>query len=737
MWLFLFGVVTQNFGHTVGIPYLFLDPEYKNKVDFLSLLILGLSIGGFAMAFHITCYILDCNRFTFLGTLPKPFLIFCFNNSVLPAVFVIVYLYNFFNFQFSSGFQSYPEIFVEAIGFMLGYFTFQLLVIFYFQLTNTDILKVIAKGLDNTLMRNRISRVNVIKRNRNSKKTKHRVNSYMTFPFFVHEVDHHVVRTHAKEHITKVFDQNHMNAVILEVFALLSVAVMSIFEENPSFQIPAAASGMLFCSIFMMFTGALSYWLRGWAISSVILLAFLINILTTNGIIDTKFPVYGLEYNKKISDYSYQRLTDLSSDSNYTSDKARTIQLLNNWRNKFPQDKKPKMVLVCTSGGGQRAAVWTVRSLQYIDSVLKDGLMQHSVLFTGASGGCVGAAYYRELYLQKLNKPELNITNKLYFDNMAKDILNPVIFSYVVNDFLIRFRTFTYKGKTYSVDRGHAFEQQLNKNTGGILDKTLFQYRTPEFEGRIPMLLLSPTVVNDGRKLYVSAQDVSYMNTATLAYKSQLNERLKGIEFRRFYKDQDADSLRFLSGLRMNATFPYVTPNVILPSSPAMEIMDAGLSDNFGIGDAVRFMFTFQDWIKENTSGVVVISIRDSDKEFPIEKLKGQSIFQKMFNPIGSLYNNWDYVQDVHNDNILEYAKATFGEHLNCLEFKYIPKPRQWTLLLEKNIDPEKIEKKNSQERAVLSWHLTKREKESLFRTIYEDNNRESLLKLQTLLNNP
>ncbi|MBY0425571.1 MAG: patatin-like phospholipase family protein, partial [Cytophagales bacterium] len=500
------------------------------------------------------------------------------------------------------------------------------------------------------------------------------------------------------------------------------------------FRLIGVFNSFFVCSIFMMFTGALSYWLRGWAISAVILLAFLVNLLTTNGIMDTKFPVYGMEYKKKIAEYTYERIVGLSSDESYITDKTRTEQMLNNWRAKFPQDKKPKMVFVCSSGGGQRAAVWTIRSLQYIDSVLKDELMRHSVLFTGASGGCVGAAYYRELYYQKLKNPDLDISQKTYFDNMAKDILNPVIFSYVVNDFLIRFQTFTYKGKTYSVDRGHAFEQQLNKNTGALMDKTLYQYRQPEFEGQIPTLLLSPTVVNDGRKMYVSAQDVSYMNTAMLHYKSQLNERLKGIEFRKFYQEQDADSLRFLSALRMNATFPYVTPNVILPSSPAMEIMDAGLSDNFGLGDAVRFIFTFQDWIRANTSGVVVVSIRDSDKEFPIEKMKGQSIFQKMFNPIGSLYNNWDYVQDVNNDNIMEYAKATFGDQLDCIEFKYIPKPRQWALLLEKNIDPEKVEKRNSQERAVLSWHLTKREKESLYRTIYEDNNQESLGKLRKLL---
>jgi hypothetical protein len=77
---------------------------------------------------------------------------------------------------------------------------------------------------------------------------------------------------------------------------------------------------------------------------------------------------------------------------------------------------------------------------------------------------------------------------------------------------------------------------------------------------------------------------------------------------------QDADSLRFLSALRMNATFPYITPNVSLPSTPAMEIMDAGLSDNFGVSDAVRFLYVFRQWIGENTSGVILLSIRDTPR---------------------------------------------------------------------------------------------------------------------------
>ena len=64
----------------------------------------------------------------------------------------------------------------------------------------------------------------------------------------------------------------------------------------------------------------------------------------------------------------------------------------------------------------------------------------------------------------------------------------------------------------------------------------------------------------------------------------------------------------------MTATFPYITPNTSLPSEPSIQIMDAGISDNFGLSDAVRFVYAYKDWIDENTSGIVFLSIRDSPK---------------------------------------------------------------------------------------------------------------------------
>lgn len=733
LWALLFAVVTQNIFNLIGVPYLFLDPEYMNQVDYRGFFLIGAATGIFIMSFHITTYILDSYRFTFLGTISRPFTKFCLNNSVIPFIFLVVYTFNIISFQFQNGFQQVSQIVTEVLSFLFGVSMVLLILFSYFRSTNKDIFKELAGNLDQRLVKTRINRVNVLRKIRSFKRNKYTVKYYFKTPIHIAKCPDHSI--YDKDVLWKIFDQNHFNAVIVEIIVIFLIILLGFFMDEARFQIPAAASGILLLSMFVMFTGAFSYWLRGWAISGLIALLVLFNVLVKNQLVNSDYRVYGIDYSRQPAEYSLKRLRALSNQENYQKDKAATIEILENWRKKFPADKKPKMFFICTSGGGQRAAVWTVNALQHIDSTLHGELMKHTMLITGASGGLIGAAYYRELYLLQQRGQEINLYSKEYFDNMSSDILNPMMFSLVVNDLFLRFQTFEYNGHEYLKDRGYAFEQQLNKNLGYVFEKKLTDYYLPEKNAEIPMLLLSPTVVNDGRPLFISPQGVSYMTVGTnLKDRYLLNQKIKGIEYSRFFRDHSAEELRFLSALRMSATFPYITPNVIMPSIPPMEIMDAGLSDNFGIKDAVNFLYVFKDWIAENTSGVVFIEIRDSEKDIEIAKKKEASILQKITSPIGGLYNNWDYFQDITNDNMIEFAKAWFKNDIAVVDFQYIPKARYWDKLKDKNIDPKKVEAADKSDRAVLSWHLTTREKESIYRTIKEGNNQASLIRLKTLL---
>ena len=736
IWITLLAIVTQSIGTMIGLPYLFLEPEYMDRVNFWSTFIIGLTLGGLMMSYHITCYILDGHRFSFLGNLRHPFTKFCINNSFVPLLFLGVYIRRFFTYQDIDSLEGQEDILIRIAGLLAGILVIVSFFSIYFLLTNKDAFRIVSARLNRSLRRTVVSKVNIIARYENTRKNKIRVDYYLNDFFVPRHVES--VPPIDRGTILKVFVQNHLNSIIIQSTIFFLILLLGTYRDNPYFQIPAGASVLLLLTIVVMFTGAISFWLRGWAVFALIIGVFLVNTLAKQQLFQLTFQAYGLNYNVPRAQYSLRSVRELTKDSIFLDDVKTTTIALNNWRAKFPKDKKPKMVFICTSGGGHRACVWTMRTLQHVDSTLAGRLMEHTQLITGASGGMVGAAYYRELLLRKQQGENINIYAPQYLDNIARDHLNSIAFNWIVNDIFFRYQEFRYKGLSHRKDRGYAFEQQLNKNTGGILDKPLCDYKEPELQALIPMMILSPTIVNDGRKLYVSPQHTSYMNVPSIFQTRFLNQKVKGVEFLRFFKEQEAENLRFLTALRMSATFPYVTPNIKLPSQPTMEIMDAGLNDNFGVSVAVRFIFVFKKWIQENTSGVVIVSIRDTQKDRPIAKNIEPSLFQRIFTPLETIYVNQEYFQDMHNDDLVEMAQSWFSKDVKVhrVEFQYVPISKSLQEIQDKRdgkieIDPNRI---ILTDRAALSWHLTKKEKESLVRTIYETRNQTALRQLDLLL---
>ena len=106
------------------------------------------------------------------------------------------------------------------------------------------------------------------------------------------------------------------------------------------------------------------------------------------------------------------------------------------------------------------------------------------------------------------------------------------------------------------------FEKMMVKNLGIFGDKRLKDYALPEYESLIPMLVLTPSVVNDGRRMLISPQPISFLcyhNNATLKNQSA-NEN---IEYNALFSENSPMNLRITSALRMNATFPYILPMVL------------------------------------------------------------------------------------------------------------------------------------------------------------------------------
>lgn len=716
-WILLLLVINRAFGNVFGIPYLFLDPEYLNHVGFSSFFIVGITYGLMTIAFHITSYILFSSKYSFIGILSYPFSKFSINNSVIPLAVMINYLIAVFTFQINNEYVTPYSTFKMVVALPLGAILAIVVFYQYFRSTNKDIFIYLAGSVDRRLKKSKVNRGTALGRLSQVKKKSYHVESYLDLKLRLRSTKG-LHDFYDKESILKVFDQNHLNSFIIEVLIIAFIIISGFFVDVRYFQIPAAATAILVITLAIMLLGAVSYWFRGWVVSTMLGLFLCFSLIVQSGILKEKFEAMGLDYEKEKIPYTIDQIQQVMSVSAIEEDKQRTLEILKRWKSK-QESTKPKAIFLCVSGGGLRSALWTTNVLQHVDQSLNGRLLDKTVLITGASGGMIGASYYREMFLQ--NK-HLQLRSEAFLKKMARDNLNPILLSFFVNDMFIRFHHYEYAGKSYLKDRGIAFERQLNLNTEQVMNKPLSAYKKHEEAAEIPLLILGPTVANDGRKLYLSAQKVSYMSMQTIPAPAE-NLIIDGVDFMRFFEDQGAADLNFISALRMNASFPYITPNVTLPTSPGMVIMDAGVSDNFGISDALRFIHSFKDWLEENTSGIVILGIRDTKKVTHIKPLDNLSIVDRFSAPISSVYNNLANLQDISNDNKIRMLKSDFRQPVDYISIEY-----------DKNAMIEEDGKTLQSSSASLSWHLTSKEKESIIFNVRTKKNEQHMDELLDLL---
>lgn len=719
VWVIVIAAFSGGLGKVYGIHYLFLDPEYLGEVNFWSFFIVGLSFGNLIMAWHITSYILDSHRFRFIGVLQRPFTKFSLNNSLIPLIALSLYIILLIRFQVNNGLASSTDIFFYVSGLLVGITAMHLLMILYFRLTNKDIFRFLAGSVDKRLRKNVVSRDRVMSRVRENKADEYKVKNYLDLKFKKRSTER-IVDFDNKAAILRVFDQNHFNSVVVELCIIGVILVLGFFMHIEFLQIPAAASSLLIFAIAVMLVGAISYWFKGWGLAFALGIFILVNIGVKTGFGKGINQASGINYDTIKTEYSVENLQAVHSKQQYTHDKLHMLETLENWKSKWENPKEQKMVFLCVSGGGQRAALWAVNALLNADSALNGTLMDQTMLITGASGGVIGAAYYREMFRRNSNIALSESKHEL-LENIGKDNLNPVIFGLLVNDLFFKMRTHEYAGRSYSIDRGYVFEQNLNKNLGYTMGHQIGDYLDDEKASNIPTLIMSPTIANDGRKLYISSQPLSFMGVSSKILENP-NPKIRGVDFQGLFSANEPDQLSFLSALRMSASFPYITPNISLPADPRVEIMDAGISDNFGVSDAVIFVDVFKDWIEENTAGVVFLVVRDTKSNAPVEKRPNPSVIDRLTYPIASVYNNLTNMQDINNDARLEQMRLWFKGEFDVVEIAY-----------------DSFEKKGTAsdvERASLSWHLTTKEKQHILQNISIESNRIAISKLQQLLKN-
>jgi hypothetical protein len=711
-WAIPLGLLSGGIAKGYGGAYLFLEPEYLGQESFWSLFLVGSALGAFLFAYMITLYINESYRFPFITRHRSPFYLLSFNNFLVPGSFLLVYFYQFiyYHSELAGGLTS--EVLQKVAGLGLGMSAIFLMVASYF-FANRSPFGSYAHKLEQELAQagGQHNRKVILERAKESFRFVQRVDNYFSLSMRVRPVQTDALPPFRE--VVKSLNQHHGKILLLQIVIFVLLAVLGLLEGNPYFQIPAGASLLLILALGIMLIGAVTFWFRKTGAFTVLAFGGVVMLYNQFEFFQEKHQAFGLSYAGEPASYTFDHLQTLVSDSIYQHDRAATIDALEAWkaryRDQYGPYAQPRAIVVTASGGGLRSAFWTFRVMQEIDSLTQGKASDEIRLMAGASGGMFGLAYFRELYWRKQKGELPSLQAERFEQNISKDLLNRIFFK-VFTDIMLPTRSVQVGDEHYDWETGYSFDQQLAKNLPELAGRRLGDYRAAEANGEIPQLVLSPTVINQGRQLYVAATPVSYLarpNRITDRYLT----RSRGVEFRRLFADHTPDSLLMTTALRMNATFPIVLPVVELPSHPHMEVMDAGAIDNYGTQTAVKFIFEYRDWLAKNTSGVLLIQIRDNDRLDPIREAH-LPITRTLASINGGVYS-MAQAKDVNNDYLLEFMEEWYPGHLEVVQIEH-PNER-------------------SKEPTSLSLHLTRREKRNLEDRIYAPINQPAFLTLQEL----
>ena len=316
---------------------------------------------------------------------------------------------------------------------------------------------------------------------------------------------------------------------------------------------------------------------------------------------------------------------------------------------------KPKLVVVSVSGGALRSAYWTAVVLRRLSREI-DGFDKHVRIITGSSGGMLGAACYvehlyrsREHPNQKGADPECRhlpgsdgecwvpMVNNVGLEDQ-EDSLNAVAKFAALRELPMAFLprlAYSWLGRKHELDRGTELERSWNllnaaeRDDGTDPGRRFRDYHALEGQGKLPSLIVSPMIVEDGRLLLISNLDLQDYVTDPGA--SRARERrlvftdgstisglaagcddaysLYALEFFRLFPG--ARDFQVRTAVRMNASFPFVSPAVNLPTDPPRRVVDAGYFDNYGVKIAVAWIHMNREWLINHTSGVLLVQIRD------------------------------------------------------------------------------------------------------------------------------
>ncbi|RYD90639.1 MAG: hypothetical protein EOP54_23680, partial [Sphingobacteriales bacterium] len=334
-WYLLFSTVDSGFMKTFGADALFFAPEYLGSVNMFGALITGTALGVYVMSWNITTFILQSKRFRFLATTSNPFLKYCINNAILPLIFLVFYFTKLYHFNQYRELMTVSEILTEMSGILGGVIIVVILSFGYFFGAEKTIARTMAPIIANPQLFNKRFTGRVMKPDDFGLKVRYYLNANCSIRK-VRSVHHY-----RQDFVDTIFKRHHLAAIASILLAFLFLITVGFFLDNKVFELPAAASILVFFSLMVALIGALSYFLQSWSLPAAIILVFVLNFLYKKEIIDPRNKAYGLNYSNKDQRpvYNKRSLQELCTPEKIAADKTRMLTILDKWKARQKQAK--------------------------------------------------------------------------------------------------------------------------------------------------------------------------------------------------------------------------------------------------------------------------------------------------------------------------------------------------------------------------------------------------------------
>jgi hypothetical protein len=371
-----------------------------------------------------------------------------------------------------------------------------------------------------------------------------------------------------------------------------------------------------------------------------------------------------------------------------------TTELSQAWPGDPACEMRP-LILVCTSGGGIRAAVWTTLILQRLQEQISS-FATRALMITGASGGMVGAAAWVAALERENRAPRAR--PPMAAKAISADALTELSRALVFRDIPAALRNEPNLG-----DRGRALQgawvDALRRDLGVDLDMPLSALAGGERRRELPSLVFSPTIVEDGTRLLISNLELATLTRAEAPWLAKspgggpgrTASSTSARHVRQLLGD-DAGKITLATAARLSASFPFVSPAVLLPTQPRRRLVDAGYYDNFGVDLATLWLREAlrhqKKWLYEHVTRIVIIQIRDSHRyvvesprderpPVPSERIGSRLLraTEGLTSPLECFVNAREAIMRFRNDAQLDtisqmYASAFGEEFLSTTVFE-------------------------------------------------------------------